>query len=116
MLKPVPSRVPEVHRPDRSRQVPSCRYFRILALQMHEIIKAHDLKGCMRWLVAQKQPRKNGELYRIIAGRACVFILFISCSVQTDRKESLAKGSKTVEYVQTLEAPLCSQVQLQSSL
>lgn len=40
-------------------------------MQMHKIIKEHDLKGCVRWLVAQKSPRKNGELYRVIAGRAC---------------------------------------------
>ena len=35
---------------------------------MHSIIKEHNLKGQFRWLVAQKEPRRNGELYRCIAG------------------------------------------------
>lgn len=41
-----------------------------LNVQMHKIIKEHKLKSCLRWLVAQKNPRKNGELYRVIAGKS----------------------------------------------
>ena len=32
--------------------------------KMHEIIKEHKLNGEMRWLVAQKDPIVNGEIYR----------------------------------------------------
>ena len=35
---------------------------------MHDIIKQHGLYGEFRWLVAQKDPVRNGELYRCIAG------------------------------------------------
>ena len=36
--------------------------------QMHSIIKEYGLDGEFRWLVAQKDPVRNGELYRYIAG------------------------------------------------
>ena len=36
--------------------------------KMHAIIKEHGLDGEFRWLVAQKDPVRNGELYRYIAG------------------------------------------------
>ena len=36
--------------------------------KMHAIIKDHGLDGEFRWLVAQKDPVRNGELYRYIAG------------------------------------------------
>ena len=35
--------------------------------QMHELIKEYDLHGQIRWLVAQKDQVKNGEIYRYIA-------------------------------------------------
>ena len=38
--------------------------------QMHEIMREHGLEGEFRWLVAQKDPVRNGELYRFIAGAA----------------------------------------------
>lgn len=37
---------------------------------MHDIIARFELGGEFRWLVAQKNPVRNGELYRYIAG-AC---------------------------------------------
>ena len=37
--------------------------------RMHGIIREHGLEGEFRWLVAQKNPVRNGELYRYIAGR-----------------------------------------------
>jgi len=36
--------------------------------KMHSIIKDYKLDGEFRWLVAQKDPVRNGELYRYIAG------------------------------------------------
>ena len=38
-------------------------------LQLLEIVKEHKLDGQMRWLVAQKNQVRNGEIYRYIAGR-----------------------------------------------
>lgn len=36
--------------------------------KMHSIITEYGLDGEFRWLVAQKDPVRNGELYRYIAG------------------------------------------------
>ena len=36
--------------------------------KMHAIFREHGLDGQFRWLVAQKNPVRNGELYRYIAG------------------------------------------------
>lgn len=36
---------------------------------MHNIIKEYKLDGEFRWLVAQKDPVRNGEIYRFIAGQ-----------------------------------------------
>ncbi len=36
--------------------------------KMHSIIKEYKLDGEFRWLVAQKDPVRNGEIYRFIAG------------------------------------------------
>jgi hypothetical protein len=36
-------------------------------LRMHEIIAKYGLQGQLRWLVAQKNRMRNGELYRYIA-------------------------------------------------
>ena len=35
---------------------------------MHSIIEEYKLDGEFRWLVAQKDPVRNGEIYRYIAG------------------------------------------------
>lgn len=35
--------------------------------KMHEIIERHDLKSSVRWVVAQKNRVRNGELYRYVA-------------------------------------------------
>lgn len=35
--------------------------------KMHEIIERHNLKDCFRWIVAQKNRVRNGELYRYVA-------------------------------------------------
>lgn len=35
--------------------------------KMHRLIKEYDLRGSFRWIVAQKNRMRNGELYRIIA-------------------------------------------------
>ena len=37
---------------------------------MHALIKQFGLHGELRWLVAQKDRVRNGELYRYIAGAA----------------------------------------------
>ncbi len=50
--------------------------------KMHAIIKDHGLHGEFRWLVAQKDPVRNGELYRYIAG------------IYTPRHLSLVTGCK----------------------
>ena len=36
--------------------------------QLLQIVKEHKLDGQMRWLVAQKNQVRNGEIYRFIAG------------------------------------------------
>ena len=43
---------------------------------MHNIIKEHKLEGEFRWLVAQKDPVRNGEIYRFIAGASCLYVPF----------------------------------------
>lgn len=40
-------------------------------MQLLEIVKEHKLEGQMRWLVAQKNQVRNGEIYRYIAGEPC---------------------------------------------
>ena len=35
---------------------------------MHSIIQQYGLDGEFRWLVAQKDPVRNGEIYRFVAG------------------------------------------------
>ena len=50
--------------------------------KMHAIIKDYGLDGEFRWLVAQKDPVRNGELYRYIAG------------LHTPRHWSLVTGCK----------------------
>lgn len=40
-------------------------------LKMHEVIEKFNLDGQFRWIVAQKNRVRNGELYRYIAGVYC---------------------------------------------
>ncbi len=35
---------------------------------MHKIVEKYKLDGNFRWIVAQKNRVRNGELYRFIAG------------------------------------------------
>jgi sucrose synthase len=42
--------------------------------KMHAIIKQYGLDGEFRWLVAQKDPVRNGELYRCIADTGGAFV------------------------------------------
>lgn len=39
-----------------------------MPVQMHKLIKEHKLEGDFRWLVAQNNAVRNGEIYRFIAG------------------------------------------------
>ena len=41
---------------------------------MHRLIEEHGLDGQLRWLVAQKNRVRNGELYRIIADSHGAFV------------------------------------------
>lgn len=41
---------------------------------MHTLIHKHNLHGCFRWIVAQTNPIRNGELYRYIADRKGAFV------------------------------------------
>ncbi|DBB12256.1 hypothetical protein WJX82_005134 [Trebouxia sp. C0006] len=43
-------------------------------IKMHEIINRYNLDGEFRWLVAQKDPVRNGEMYRIIADTGGAFV------------------------------------------
>ena len=36
--------------------------------RMHALFEQYHLDGQFRWLVAQRSPVRNGELYRYIAG------------------------------------------------
>ncbi|BDA49039.1 Sucrose synthase 2 [Coccomyxa sp. Obi] len=42
--------------------------------KMHDIIEKYSLQGNFRWLVAQKNPVRNGELYRYIADKKGAFV------------------------------------------
>jgi sucrose synthase len=42
--------------------------------RMHRLIEEHKLDGQLRWLVAQKNRVRNGELYRIIADSHGAFV------------------------------------------
>lgn len=41
---------------------------------MHELIKKYNMHSCFRWLVAQKNRIRNGELYRFIADTRGAFV------------------------------------------
>lgn len=41
--------------------------------KMHDIIERHGMKDCFRWIVAQKNRVRNGELYRYIADTGGAF-------------------------------------------
>lgn len=43
-------------------------------VKMHEIIETYQLDGQFRWIVAQKNRVRNGELYRFIAGTSHPFV------------------------------------------
>ena len=64
---------------------------RLVLAQLLEIVEEHKLQGSMRWLVAQKNQQRNGEIYRFIAGkrsvRHCVLRLMPS---QQDQKPPLS--------------------------
>lgn len=42
--------------------------------KMHELIKKYDMDGSFRWIVAQKNRIRNGELYRYIADKKGAFV------------------------------------------
>lgn len=42
--------------------------------KMHSIIKEYDLHGQIRWLAAQTNRARNGELYRYIADKRGIFV------------------------------------------
>ncbi|KAK9808274.1 hypothetical protein WJX73_006327 [Symbiochloris irregularis] len=42
--------------------------------KMHALIKEHKLEGEFRWLVAQNNSKRNGEIYRYIADRKGAFV------------------------------------------
>ncbi|KAL4421973.1 hypothetical protein ABPG77_010996 [Micractinium sp. CCAP 211/92] len=42
--------------------------------KMHDIIERHNMKDCFRWIVAQKNRVRNGELYRYIADTGGAFV------------------------------------------
>ncbi|KAK9868248.1 hypothetical protein WJX84_008916, partial [Apatococcus fuscideae] len=42
--------------------------------RMHQLIEEHNLHGQIRWLVAQKDQVKNGEIYRYIADTRGAFV------------------------------------------
>lgn len=60
--------------------------------KMHSLIEEHNMHGNFRWIVAQKNRVRNGELYRFIADRRGAFgtctILprIVSCWMTSCRK------------------------------
>ncbi|XP_057808312.1 sucrose synthase 7-like [Salvia miltiorrhiza] len=42
--------------------------------KMHELIEKHQLKGQIRWIAAQTDRKRNGELYRAIADTKGAFV------------------------------------------
>lgn len=50
--------------------------------KMHDLIKTYNLNGDFRWIAAQTNRARNGELYRYIADTKGAFIqvlLFLYC-------------------------------------
>jgi sucrose synthase len=43
-------------------------------VKMHEIIEKYKMQDCCRWIVAQKNRVRNGELYRFIADTHGAFV------------------------------------------
>jgi len=42
--------------------------------KMHDLIKKYDLRGNFRWIKAQTNRARNGELYRYIADKRGIFV------------------------------------------
>ena len=42
--------------------------------KMHELIKKYNLDGQLRWIAAQTNRARNGELYRYIADKRGIFV------------------------------------------
>ncbi|KDD76488.1 sucrose synthase [Helicosporidium sp. ATCC 50920] len=42
--------------------------------KMHDLLKKHDLDGCFRWIKAQKNRVRNGEIYRVVADKRGAFV------------------------------------------
>ena len=52
----------------------ACREEKEQCERMHRLIEEHGLDGQLRWLVAQKNRVRNGELYRVIADSHGAFV------------------------------------------
>ena len=49
--------------------------------KMHELMKTYNLDGQFRWVSAQMNRARNGELYRYIADTRGVFVQVESCNI-----------------------------------
>ena len=84
--------------------------FRLLSaggvLQLLDIVKEHKLDGQMRWLVAQKNQVRNGEIYRYIAGQPVCSACFAQgvCAVEVSVRTPL---SASVPCEATLASCAC---------
>ena len=47
--------------------------------KMHILVEKHQLRGQIRWISAQKDRLRNGELYRCIADTKGAFVQVIIC-------------------------------------
>lgn len=70
---------------------------------MHNIIKEYNLDGEFRWLVAQKDPVRNGEIYRFIAG-GCIEgehlrLRPVTCSPASCMLEGALTGRNTCTHI-----------------
>lgn len=50
--------------------------------KMHDLIKKYDLNGQFRWIAAQMNRARNGELYRYIADTRGVFVQVCGVDMQ----------------------------------
>ena len=70
---------------------------------MHKIIEENNLKGSVRWLVAQKNPKKNGEMYRMIAGMILISVSKSSYVFFSTKFSQIVESQSSVEsHLQTM--------------
>jgi hypothetical protein len=75
--------------------------------RMHALFEQYHLDGQFRWLVAQRSPVRNGELYRYIAGEPLVpMVPFLQCLVVSELHECAPQTLPKAALLQCLSPKL----------